>query len=54
MEYIQHYKADLVYVTEKNIISALNFVTREGISLSGHNDKIILSIALERVKTGNF
>ena len=50
MEYIQHYKADLAYVTEKNIISALNFIAKEGISLSRYNDKIILSIALERGK----
>jgi len=48
MEYIQHYKANLIHETENNIISALNFIAKEGISLSRYNDKIILSIAFER------
>jgi len=52
-EYIQHHKA-LIHETENNIISALNFIAKEDISLSRCNDKIIFSTAFERGKTSNF
>jgi hypothetical protein len=47
-EYLQHHKTKLIGESAKSIISALNIVVDENLTLSRYNDKVILSLALER------
>ncbi|AIY91044.1 PIN domain-containing protein [Geoglobus acetivorans] len=45
-EILNHHKFRLLESTEYDILSALNVVVRENLSLSRYNDKVILSAAI--------
>ena len=46
-EYVKHHKTRVVEETVDDILSALNAIVDEGLSLSRYNDKVILSIAIK-------